>query len=178
MDKGFVYHRAVTQLWTEVARNLLESVVLPMDLDWYATYLNESVAGIKNRYGAQLEANQATLTHFERAVGNFAVATRRFQDTTLARLDPNEYISISFSFEFMIEFLKMYDLQSFGCATNQRSADATGTTFCRSAWITQSSWIQVNGFLNYLKHIRLNNSEFKTTQSHCVCSEFQRQLLE
>lgn len=94
MDKGFVYHRAVTQLWTEVARNLLESVVLPMDLDWYATYLNESVAGIKNRYGAQLEANQATLTHFERAVGNFAVATRRFQDTALAQLDPNDLLAV------------------------------------------------------------------------------------
>lgn len=90
MDKGFVYHRTVTQLWTEVARNLLESVLLPMDLDWYATYLNESVTGIKDRYGAQLEANQATLIHFEQAVGNFATATRRFQDDSLAKVDHNE----------------------------------------------------------------------------------------
>lgn len=36
-----------------------------MDLDWYATYLTESVANIKQRYEAQLLANQATLSKSE-----------------------------------------------------------------------------------------------------------------
>ncbi|XP_057377944.1 N-acetylated-alpha-linked acidic dipeptidase 2-like [Daphnia carinata] len=49
IDKDFLYHRAVTQLWTEIAHNLTESVILPMDLAWYAIYLSESVANIKTR---------------------------------------------------------------------------------------------------------------------------------
>ena len=92
MDVGFLHHRAVTQLWTEVARNLLEADVLPMDLDWYATYLDEQVAGIQLRYGAQLEANNATMKYFQQAVVRFGNATRHFLDVTLANLDTNEYV--------------------------------------------------------------------------------------
>jgi phage host-nuclease inhibitor protein Gam len=92
MDKGFLFHRAVTQLWTEVARNLLEANVLPMDLDWYATYLDGEVAGIQSRYGAQLEANNASMNYFQKAVKDFGNATRYFQDTTLANLDTDEYV--------------------------------------------------------------------------------------
>ena len=57
-----MHHRAVTQLWAEVARNLAVADVLPMDIKWYATYLQESFADIKTRYTAQLEANGATLS--------------------------------------------------------------------------------------------------------------------
>ena len=57
-----MHHRAVTQLWAEVARNLAVADVLPMDIKWYATYLQESFADIKARYTAQLEANGATLS--------------------------------------------------------------------------------------------------------------------
>lgn len=90
MDVGFLHHRAVTQLWAEVARNLLESVVLPLDPDWYATYLAEEVAGIQSRYGAKLEANNATMNYFQLAVTHFGEAVRHFQNTTLANLDTSE----------------------------------------------------------------------------------------
>lgn len=33
-----------------------------MDIKWYATYLTDSLADIKARYEAQLEANQASLS--------------------------------------------------------------------------------------------------------------------
>ena len=92
MDVGFLHHRAVTQLWTEVARNLLEADVLPMDLDWYATYLDEEVAGIQSRYGAQLEANNATMNYIQESVVHFVEATRHFQDDPVANLDTNEYV--------------------------------------------------------------------------------------
>ena len=61
MDPGFVHHRAVAQLWAEIARNLTESVILPMDLNWYSTFLTESFGNIQSRYGQQLTANNATL---------------------------------------------------------------------------------------------------------------------
>ncbi len=93
MDVGFLHHRAVTQLWAEVARNLLESIVLPLDLDWYATYLAEEVDGIQSRYGAKLEANNATMNYFKTAVTHFGEAARLFQNTTLANLDTSEYVT-------------------------------------------------------------------------------------
>ena len=62
IDKGFVHHRAITQLWAEMALNLAESVVLPMDLTRYANYLKESYAQIETTYGQRLTANGATLS--------------------------------------------------------------------------------------------------------------------
>ena len=62
LDQNFVHHRAVSQLWAEFARNLTESIILPIDITWYARYLNESFANIKEQYNAQLEANGATLS--------------------------------------------------------------------------------------------------------------------
>ena len=64
MNVGFVLHRSVTQLWIEVARNLLEADVLPINLDWHATYLDEQVVVIKSGYGDQLEANNTTMNYF------------------------------------------------------------------------------------------------------------------
>lgn len=64
MDKGFLYHQAVAQLWAEIARNLTESTVLPFDVSWYSTYIRESFSEIKSRYIRQIEANGATLSKF------------------------------------------------------------------------------------------------------------------
>lgn len=64
LDQNFVHHRAVAQLWAEVAKNLTESTILPFDIRWYGTYLKESFADIKGQYNAQLEENGATLSMF------------------------------------------------------------------------------------------------------------------
>ena len=61
LDIGFVHHRAVTQLWAEIAHNLTESVVLPMDIEWYATYLQESFNDVEVQYGKQLSDNDVSL---------------------------------------------------------------------------------------------------------------------
>ena len=63
MDKGFVFHRSVAQLWAEMARNLVESIVLPLDLEWYAIHLKESFDDIQKKYGSRLESNGATLSN-------------------------------------------------------------------------------------------------------------------
>lgn len=61
IDKGFVHHRAVAQLWAEVALNLTESTVLPFDIQGYSAYLNASFNDIKLRYGDRLITNGANL---------------------------------------------------------------------------------------------------------------------
>jgi len=65
IDQGFLCHRSITQLWTEIARNLTESVILPMDVQWYASYLKEAFGDIKSRYEKQLEANKSTLSNLK-----------------------------------------------------------------------------------------------------------------
>ena len=64
MDQNFHFHRAITQLWSEVSRTLMESIILPMDIRWYADYLQNAFVDIRTRYGAQLAANGATLGNF------------------------------------------------------------------------------------------------------------------
>lgn len=61
MDIGFLYHRAVSQFWAEMALALADSVVLPLDIKWYAIYLEEEFTKIQQRYNEQLMANGATL---------------------------------------------------------------------------------------------------------------------
>ena len=60
-DRDFLFHQAVTQLWAEIALNLAESTILPMDITRYANYLMESYAQIETTYGQRLTANGATL---------------------------------------------------------------------------------------------------------------------
>ena len=62
LDEDFLYHRAVTQVWAEMALNLAESVLLPMDIKGYAAYLKDSFAYLKLTHGKQLENNNATLS--------------------------------------------------------------------------------------------------------------------
>ena len=54
MDKGFLHHRAVTQLWAEITRNLTESDILPFDVQWYASYLGNELNQLKSRYTQQI----------------------------------------------------------------------------------------------------------------------------
>lgn len=62
VDKGFRHHRAIAQLWTEIARTLSESLILPLDLASYASYIAEGFTTIKLRYEYRLLENGATLS--------------------------------------------------------------------------------------------------------------------
>lgn len=114
MDKGFAFHRSVAQLWAEMARNLTETVVLPMDLEWYAIHLKESFDVIQATYGPRLQANGATLgkkrnkiscllclachvcfaflllEHFKAAVDNFNATIVSYRRDVISTLDENE----------------------------------------------------------------------------------------
>lgn len=50
------------RLWAETARNLAESLLLPLDVDAYASYLAEALAHFKLRYGDLMEANGVDLS--------------------------------------------------------------------------------------------------------------------
>lgn len=94
MDKGFVFHRSVAQLWAEMARNLTESIVLPLDLEWYAIHLKESFDDIQNKYGSRLESNGATLKYFETAVSNFNTTIISYRHDVISKLDENDLLAV------------------------------------------------------------------------------------
>jgi len=99
-------------MWAEMALTLAESVILPMDIIEYATYLKKSFNDIENRYGKQLSDNNATLggdnnclnkakycfydfvyfflVYFERAINQFSDAMVNFSDVTLKEFDNNK----------------------------------------------------------------------------------------
>lgn len=62
MDSGLTHSRAIAQLWGGIALNLSSTVILPMDVVWYGTYLTEQFAIIQDLYNDVLVANNATLS--------------------------------------------------------------------------------------------------------------------
>ena len=65
IDSGLVHHVAITQLWTEIARRLIESEILPIDVTWYAIHLTDSFNAIQLKYGERLAANNVKLGKHE-----------------------------------------------------------------------------------------------------------------
>lgn len=82
LDPGFLYHRAVTQLWAEIARNLAESDLLPFDVKTYATYMRSRLTALQTRYSTQMEEAGATFDYFDRAVSGFDTSVDTYLDTT------------------------------------------------------------------------------------------------
>ena len=80
MDPAFVHHRAVAQLWAEIARNLTESVILPMDLNWYSIFLTDSFRNIQSRYGPLLAANNASLRKYQKLLIQLILPNNDFQN--------------------------------------------------------------------------------------------------
>lgn len=131
MDPGFHYHRAVARLvqtfykfekqahlsfflssflqMSEIVLNLSESLVLPLDVLSYGTFLQRDFNNIESRYKAILESNGVTLgkqmrykyfpfvviipslaDYFRRAVSHFRNASEHFTSSILPRVDKHE----------------------------------------------------------------------------------------
>ena len=67
-------------LWAEIARNLTESVILPMDLNWYSIFLTDSFRNIQSRYGPLLAANNATLRKYQKLLIQLILPNNDFQN--------------------------------------------------------------------------------------------------
>ncbi|XP_038053369.1 putative N-acetylated-alpha-linked acidic dipeptidase [Patiria miniata] len=79
-DPGFPYHRAITQLVSELARNLADSVVLPMDVAVYAEHVQEYYVSLREgSVGKKMIAEGIMFDDMQSAVNNLTDAANKFK---------------------------------------------------------------------------------------------------
>ncbi|XP_053398140.1 N-acetylated-alpha-linked acidic dipeptidase 2-like [Mercenaria mercenaria] len=79
MDKGFKFHTAVGQIWTEVARDLADSLIVPFDITDYSTVLNDLADTLLANFGQEMSANGLDTALLQAAVANFTQAGKDFK---------------------------------------------------------------------------------------------------
>ena len=57
IDPDFTIHRAMGQVWGEIARRLADAVILPIDCRLYADFLAKNRDSLKEGYGDDMTAN-------------------------------------------------------------------------------------------------------------------------
>lgn len=82
MDKGFKFHTAVGQIWTEVARDLADSLILPFDITDYSTVLEDLADTLLKEFGLQMNKNGLDTNLLREAVSNFTQACEDFKKRT------------------------------------------------------------------------------------------------
>lgn len=79
-DPGFLYSRALAQVWGEMARQLSDSLVLPLDVGEFLTALQTSMDTFRKKYQDAMMDHNITLTHLLSSMGNFTEAVLGFQE--------------------------------------------------------------------------------------------------
>ena len=75
-DPGFIYHRAMTQLVGELARNLAESILLPMNVAVYAEHVHGYFENLRNgTYGRRMIQEGILFGGFRRGLSRRAFTT-------------------------------------------------------------------------------------------------------
>ncbi|XP_068200575.1 putative N-acetylated-alpha-linked acidic dipeptidase [Palaemon carinicauda] len=79
-DRGFLYHKAVTALWGDVAIVLLESKILPFSLEAYAQFIWKASEDIDKTYGRLISSRNITMEFFKKAVADFKETVLSFTE--------------------------------------------------------------------------------------------------
>ncbi|KAL4238328.1 hypothetical protein ACF0H5_003039 [Mactra antiquata] len=80
MDQGFHYHKAIGQMWIEMARDLSDSLLIPYNVTDYGTTLEDIRQTFMDRFRKQLEDKGINTTVLDSAVANFTDAIKIFKD--------------------------------------------------------------------------------------------------
>ncbi|XP_033635312.1 putative N-acetylated-alpha-linked acidic dipeptidase [Asterias rubens] len=79
LDPGFKYHKAMSQLMGEIARNLAESILLPMDVGVYAEYVKGYYESLRQgNIGQRLTQEGISLADMQDAVNELSEAANAF----------------------------------------------------------------------------------------------------
>ncbi|KAL3873956.1 hypothetical protein ACJMK2_037032 [Sinanodonta woodiana] len=79
IDQGFKYHRAIGQIWAEMARNLADTVIIPFNVSDYSRTLEELTQTLLQDYNKTLSDNGINTYLLEIAVQNFTTEVKEFQ---------------------------------------------------------------------------------------------------
>ncbi|XP_064646378.1 N-acetylated-alpha-linked acidic dipeptidase 2-like [Lineus longissimus] len=78
IDSDFQYHLAVSRSWGEMARNLADSLILPLNFRDYATELEGYFNDFSKAYKDLLDSQKIKLDEFKSAINNFTKAANNF----------------------------------------------------------------------------------------------------
>lgn len=83
MDIGFKYHKAVGQVWTEMARNLADSLILPFNLTDYSNTLKGLGDNLLSQFGKLMDDNGVLTEYLKQAISNFTETANQFEKQIL-----------------------------------------------------------------------------------------------
>lgn len=78
-DKGFKVHTALGQIWTEIAREVTDSLILPFNLSDYALVLEYFGETLLNNFGKVLTDKGLQTDLLQTAITNFTSAVKDFE---------------------------------------------------------------------------------------------------
>ncbi|XP_060586029.1 N-acetylated-alpha-linked acidic dipeptidase 2-like [Ruditapes philippinarum] len=81
MDRGFKYHTALSQLLSEMARDLADSLILPFNVSDYSAVMADLGQTLITKYGQQLNDHGLNTSLLESAINNFTNAADDFQNS-------------------------------------------------------------------------------------------------
>ncbi|XP_035675043.1 putative N-acetylated-alpha-linked acidic dipeptidase [Branchiostoma floridae] len=74
IDPDFVYHRALVQIWGELARNMADSLLIPLGVEDYADFLQKTTYDFEQAAKAKLDEKNISLDGLKAAVQKFSLA--------------------------------------------------------------------------------------------------------
>lgn len=90
MDIKFNYHKAVGQVWLEMARNLADSLILPFNVTDFSNTLRDLAESLLSRFGKLMDDNGIKTGYLRQEIQNFTEAVQEFEKQLLKinRKDP------------------------------------------------------------------------------------------
>ncbi|XP_019647745.1 PREDICTED: N-acetylated-alpha-linked acidic dipeptidase 2-like [Branchiostoma belcheri] len=101
VDPGFVFHRALAQLWAETARSLADGLVLPLRLAGYGAVLGGMLTDLRTSYGKQMAVRGISLDALTSAVNNFTAAAEAFDAEVTAAKITNPFVARMYNDQLM-----------------------------------------------------------------------------
>ncbi|XP_060559269.1 N-acetylated-alpha-linked acidic dipeptidase 2-like [Ruditapes philippinarum] len=79
MDIGFKHHKALGQIWVEMARDLADSLILPFNVSDYSDALRDLSDNLLDHFGPLMTENNVNTNDLKQAVFNFTEAVHEFE---------------------------------------------------------------------------------------------------
>ncbi|XP_053398009.1 N-acetylated-alpha-linked acidic dipeptidase 2-like [Mercenaria mercenaria] len=79
MDRGFHYHKAIGQIWTEMARDLADSLIIPFNVSDYSSVITDIGRTFMESFRQLMDTNGIDTALLDDAIANFTIAVEQFE---------------------------------------------------------------------------------------------------
>ncbi|XP_053400918.1 N-acetylated-alpha-linked acidic dipeptidase 2-like [Mercenaria mercenaria] len=78
-DRGFKYHKTMGQIWTEVTRDLADSLLLPFNVSDYSSVLKDLGETFITRFDKEMRGHGLDTSLLQNAIENFTKEAEEFE---------------------------------------------------------------------------------------------------